>query len=66
MDPALEATALITSRITQPLEGVGLRVLYLIERVCYQPLGIDTPRVPMDLSQFMLAPLSMINAEYQL
>lgn len=54
MDPTLEAAALITSKITQGLEGAGLRVLYLAERVCYQLLGTDTLRVPMAPLQFRL------------
>ena len=53
-------------RITQSLEGADLRVLYLAERVCYQLVGTDAPRVLMDPPQFMLALLSMTNDEYQL
>ena len=33
VDPNLEAFAIVLSRITQPFEGSGLRVLYLAERV---------------------------------
>ena len=65
-DPALEAAALITFRITQPLEGAILRVLYLAKRVCCQLVGANAPRVLLDLPQFMFAPLSMTNAEQHL
>lgn len=47
-------------------EGVSLRVIYLAERVHCQLVGEDALQVPMDSSEFMLAPLSMINAEYAL
>ena len=65
-DPNLEAIAIITFWITQPLKGVGLRVLYLAERVYCQPVGKDAPQVLMDPPQFMLAPLFMTDAKYQL
>ncbi|KAL0004867.1 hypothetical protein SO802_012428 [Lithocarpus litseifolius] len=42
-----------------------MRVLYLVERVCYQLVGEDVPRVSMDPPQFILAPLSITDAEYQ-
>ena len=48
VDPDLEVVAIMASRITQPLESDGLRVLYLVERVCFQLVGVDAPRVPMD------------------
>jgi len=59
----MEVATLITSRITQPLKGVGLSVLYLAKRVCCQLVGADVPRVPMDTPQFMLSILSMIEAK---
>lgn len=37
----LEAATLFTSVITQPFMGVGLRVLYLAERIRYQLVGED-------------------------
>lgn len=63
-DLAMEAATLITSKITQPLEGVGLRVLSLPKRVCCQLVGADAPRVLMDTLQFMLSSLSMTKADY--
>ena len=66
MTPNLEASAIIAFEITQPLEGSGLRVLYLAKRVCYQLVGEDAIQVPMDLSKFMPALLSMINTKYAL
>ena len=65
-DPNLEAAAFVTSGITQPFEGVGLRVLYLAERVCCLLVGKDVPQIPMDPPVFILASLSMTDAEYQL
>lgn len=47
-DLALEVATFITSGITQPLEGVCLKVLYLAERVCCQLLGEDVPWFLMD------------------
>ena len=41
-------------------------MIYLVERVCCQLGGEDMPRVPMDPLVFMLAPRSMMNAEYDL
>ena len=35
--------AIVATRITQPIEGVGLRVIYLVERVCCQLAGKDEP-----------------------
>jgi len=64
VDPNLEAASIVLSKITQPFEGAGLRVLYLAERVCCQLVGEDDLQVPMDPPVFMLAPLSMTNAEY--
>ena len=34
VNPNLETTAIIASRMTQPLKGATLRVIYLVERVC--------------------------------
>ena len=65
-DPNFEATAIVISRITQPFEGAGLKVLYLAERVCLYLVGGDALQVLMDPLVFMLAPLSMMDAEYQL
>ena len=65
-DLNLKAAAIIYSRVTQPLEGAGLRVLYLAERVSCQLMGEDMPQVPMDPPLFMLAPLSAMDAKYQL
>ena len=65
-DPNLEATTIITSGITQPFEGAGLRPLYLAERVCWQLVGEDALQILMDPLVFKLAPLSVTNAEYQL
>ncbi|KAK9998130.1 hypothetical protein SO802_017733 [Lithocarpus litseifolius] len=48
------------------LEGDGLRVIYLTERVCCQLAGEDMPQVPIDPLEFMLAPHSMTNVEYDL
>ena len=56
-DLNLKAAAIIYSRVTQPLEGAGLRVLYMAERVSCQLMGEDMPQVPMDPPLFMLAPL---------
>ena len=61
-----EAFTVVASGITQTFEGVGLRVLYLVERVCCQLVGEDALHVPMDPPEFMLAPLSMTNVEYAL
>ena len=47
-DLDLEAATIMASKIMQPLESVGLRVLYLVERVCCQLVGIDALRVLMD------------------
>ena len=65
-NPGLEATTIIYSAATQPLEGVGLRVLYLVERASCQLASADTPQVLMDPPLFMLATLSMTDAKYQL
>lgn len=37
----LEASTLVISKITQPFEGIGLRALYLAEKVCCQLVGED-------------------------
>ena len=66
VDLDLEVVAIISSRVTQPLEGAGLKVLYLAKRVSYQLVGEEMPQVPMDPPSFMLTPLSMMDAEYQL
>ena len=66
MDPNLETAAIIISEVTQPFEGASLRVIYLVERVCYQLVGKDVPWVPLDPPQFVLTLLSMTDAEYQL
>lgn len=66
MDPNLEAAVIIFSEITQPFKGAYLRVIYLAERVCCQLVGDDVLRFPLDPSQFILALLSMTDAEYQL
>ena len=65
-DPGLEATAILASTLSQPLKVYGLRVIYLVERACYQLVSEDTPQVPMDPSVFMLAPRSIMNMEYEL
>ena len=39
----LEVVVIISSRITEPLEGVGLRVLYLAEKVSCQLVGKGMP-----------------------
>jgi len=63
-DPGLKAIAIISSTATQPLEGAGLRVLYLAERASCQLVSADMPQVSMDPPPFMLAPLLMTNVEY--
>ena len=60
----LEATAIIASEITRPFKGVGFRALYLAKRVWCQLVGGDDPQIPMDPLEFMLAPCSMTDAEY--
>ena len=62
--PYLEAVALIASEISRPFEKVGLRALYLVERVWCQLVGKDDPQVLMDHLEFMLAPHFMIDVEY--
>ena len=44
----LEVTTIAASSLSQPLEGSGLRVIYLAEKVCCQLAGESAPRVPMD------------------
>ena len=66
MDLSLESVAILASCLSQPLEGGGLRVIYLAKKVCYQLAGEDAPRVPMDLLVFILAPCSMTDTEYDL
>ena len=43
VDHGLEATVIISSTATQPLEGAGLRVLYLLVRSSCQLAGANTP-----------------------
>ena len=66
VDLSLEATVIISSAATQPLEGFGIRVLYLAKRASCQLASADTPQILMDPPLFMLAPLSMTDVEYQL
>ena len=63
-DLNLKAAAIISSRVTQPLEGDGLKVLYLAKRVSCQLVGEDMPQVPMDPPLFMFAPFSAMDAKY--
>ena len=65
-DSSLKAMVILASSLSQPLEGGGLRVIYLVERVCCQLADEDVPQVPMDPLMFMLTPYSMTNAEYDL
>ena len=65
-DPSLEVAVILDSSLSQPFKGIGLRVIYLVERVCCQLAGEDALQVPMDPLVFMLAPHSMTNAEYNL
>lgn len=65
-DPKLEVTTIITSRLSQPLEGGALRLIYLTESMCCQLASKDVPQVPMDPPVFMLSPRSMTNAEYDI
>ena len=46
MDLSLEMAAIAVSGVTQTFEGVGLRVLYLVERERCQLVGEDVPQVP--------------------
>ena len=66
VDSGLEAVAIVVSNLSQPFKSGGLRVIYLVERVCCQLAGEDAPWVPLDPSVFMLALCSMTNAEYNL
>ena len=52
VDLDLEAAAIISFGFTQPLEGTGLRVLYLANKVSCQLVGEDMPQVPMDPHPF--------------
>ena len=61
-----EAADILASNLSQPLEGSGLRVIYLVERVCCQLVGEDVPQVPMNPLVFMLASHSITDAEYAL
>ena len=38
-----EAADILASNLSQPLEGSGLRVIYLVERVYCQLVGEDVP-----------------------
>ena len=49
---------------TPTFKVVGLRVISLAKRVCCQLVGKDIPQVPLDPPQFMLALISMTDAEY--
>ena len=40
-DLNLEVAAIIASRLSQPFEGDGLKVIYLVERVCCQLASKD-------------------------
>ena len=62
----MEAAIVVASNLSQPLEGSGLRVIYLVERVCYQLAGEDVLQVPMNPLVFMLASHSITDAEYAL
>ena len=66
MTPDLEASVVLSFKITQPFEGVGLRVFYLAEWVRCQLVSKDAPQVPMDPLEFMVALLSMTDVEYAL
>ena len=66
VDLNLEAATLLTSRISQPFLGASLRAFYLAERVRCQLVGEDAPQILVDPSVFMLALLSMTDAEYLL
>ena len=61
-----EAVDILASNLSQPLEGSGLRVIYLVERVCCQLAGEDVPQVPVNPLVFMLASHSITAAEYAL
>lgn len=63
-NPSLEVTTIISSVATQPLEGADLRVFYLLVRASCQLAGANTPQVLMDPPPFILAMLSMTDAEY--
>lgn len=54
-DPNSEAATIVAFSLSQPLEGCGLRVIYLAKRVCSQLAGEDAPQVPMNPLVFMLA-----------
>ena len=62
----LEVATILALSLSQPLEGSGLRVIYLEERECCQLAREDAPRGPIDPLVFMLAPRSMTDAEYDL
>ena len=66
VDSGLEAVAIVVSNLSQPFKSGGLRVIYLVERVCYQLAREDVLRVLMDPFLFMLAPHSMTDVEYDL
>ena len=61
-----EAADILASNLSQPLEGSGLRVIYLVERVCCQLAGEDVPQVPVNPLVFMLASHSITDAKYAL
>ena len=62
----LEPVPLIALKITRPLKGASLRALYLTERVRYQLVGRDDPQILRDPPEFVLAPHSMTDVEYNL
>ena len=62
----LEANAIISSQNSMFFEGVGVTVLYLADWVASQLVAMDEPHVPMDPPSFMLSPISMIDAKYQI
>lgn len=66
VDSSLDAVVILASSFSQPLEGGGLMVIHLVEKVCCQLAGEDVPRVPVDPLVFILALYSMTNAEYNL
>ena len=64
ISPHLEATAIIALEITRPFKGAGMRALYLAERVRCQLVGRDDPQILINPLEFMLAPHTMTDAEY--
>ena len=60
----MEVAAVVASSLSQTLKGGELWVIYLMERVCCQLVGKDSPRVLVDPLVFMLALHSMTDVEY--